>query len=144
MKNIIAIILLLILVSCSKNKDYQIINGFLETNNIELKNLSKEPYYLKNSLKHWKAEEFTDLHFSIKRNENYTIDPSFIKNKLSDKSTFKTKISLPLISNDSKKVLIGIEETWGSYENLTIYLLKKNKNGWTLETSINSTRTSSH
>jgi len=144
MKNIIIIFLLLILTSCSKNKDYKIINGFLETNNIKLKNLSSEPYYLDNSLKHWKEKEFTDLHFNIKRNESYTLDTSLIRNKISDNSKFKTKISRPLISNDTKKALIGIEETWGLYEKVTIYLLKKSENGWTLETKINSTTTLSH
>lgn len=144
MKNIVIVFLLLILTSCSKNEDYQIINDFLETNNIKLKNLSNEPYYLEKSLKHWKEKEFADLHFTIKRNENYTIDTSLIKNKLSDKSTFKTKISRPLISNDAKKALIGVEKTWGSYEDLTIYLLKESENGWVLETSITSTRTLSH
>lgn len=144
MKNIIIVSLLFILSSCSKNKDYQIINNFLETNDIKLKNLSSEPYYLEKSLKVWKEKEFTDVHFSIKRNENYIIDTSLIQNKFTDKSFFKTKISKPLISNDSKRALIGLEETWGLSEKLTIYLLKKSKNGWTLETSINSMRTLSH
>ncbi|MGG7551180.1 hypothetical protein ACQ7CX_11210 [Chryseobacterium arthrosphaerae] len=145
MKNIVIISLLLILTSCSKNKDYQIINAFLKTNNIKLKNLSNKPYYLENSLKYWEEKEFTDLYFSIKRNENYTIDTSLIKNKLLDvKSICTTKISKLLISNDAKRALIGIHEFCASDKKLTIYLLKKSENNWILETKISSISTLSH
>ena len=67
-----------------------------------------------------------------------------IKNKFVDKSICITKISKPLISNDAKRALIGIYEVCTSDENLTIYLLKKNKNGWALETNISSISTLSH
>lgn len=144
MRNLVIISFLLILTSCSKNKDYQIINGFLKTNNIKLKNLSNEPYYLENSLKKWNEKEFTDLHFTIKRNENYTIDTSLIKNKFVDKSICKTRISKPLISNDTKKALIGVEEICGPNKSLIIYLLKKSENDWVLETNISSISTLSH
>lgn len=145
MKTIIKLFLLLFFISCSNNQNNQIINIFLEANNIKLRNLSKEPYYLEKSLKHWKEAEFTNLNFNIKRNENYTIDTSMVKNKFSDtKSICKTKISHPLISNDTKKALIGVEEICGPNENITIYLLKKNEKGWVLETSINFISTFSH
>lgn len=146
MKSIIKILLVLSFIACSNNKDeYLIINNFLSSNNIKLKNLSNEPFYLEYSLQYFKEAEFKDLHFNIKRNEKYKIDTSAIKNKFHDSKSFCiTKVSQPLISEDGTMALVGLNKICGLEENLTIYLLKKDKNSWLLKTSINATKTISH
>ncbi|ASK31572.1 hypothetical protein CEY12_16265 [Chryseobacterium sp. T16E-39] len=146
MKSIITTLLVLSCIACSDNKDeYVIINDFLHSNNIKLKNLSTEPFYLEKSLNYFKEEEFKDLHFNIKRNEKYKIDTSAIKNKFKDSKSFCiTKLSKPLISEDGAMAIVGLDKVCGLEENLTIYLLQKGKNKWLLKTSINATKTISH
>lgn len=110
-----------------------------------MKNLSSEPFYLKEGLEYWKEKELTDLNFEI-INEKYQIDTSLVKNKYTDSKSIlcKTRISKPLFSKDRKRILLAVDENCGSDKSLTIYLLKKDKGKYVYETDINSTRTYRH
>lgn len=144
MRNLIYLIIIFVLTSCSERSDeYEIINTFFDEHKISLKNLSSEPFYLEEGLKHWKEKEFTDLNFEIVKNEKYTIDTSMVKNKFADsKSVCKSRISKPLFSKDKKRLLLAVEEDCGSNKNITIYLLKKDKVKYVYETDISSIRNS--
>lgn len=145
MRNLIYLIIIFTFTSCAKKSDdYEIINTFFDKHKISLKNLSSEPFYLREGLEYWKEKEFTNLNFEIIRNEKYKIDTSLVKNKYIDsKSTFcKSRISKPLFSKDKKRLLLAVEEACGSNKNIKIYLLKKDKAKYLYETDISSIRSS--
>lgn len=147
MRNLIYLIIIFAFTSCAEKKnDYEIINTFFDEHKISVKNLSSEPFYLKEGLEYWKEKEFKDLNFEIIKNEKYKIDTSLVKNKYIDsKSIFcKTRISKPLFSKDRKRVLLAVDENCGLDQSLTIYLLKKNKGKYVYETDIKSTRSYRH
>lgn len=147
MRNLIYLIIIFAFTSCAeKSNDYEIINTFFDEHKISVKNLSSEPFYLKEGLEYWKEKEFKDLNFEIIKNEKYKIDTSLVKNKYTEsKSIFcKTRISKPLFSKDRKRILLAVHENCDSDKSLTIYLLKKDKGKYVYETDINSTRTYSH
>ncbi|AZA61004.1 hypothetical protein [Chryseobacterium indoltheticum] len=147
MRNLIYLIIIFAFTSCTEKKnDYEIINTFFDEHKISVKNLSSEPFYLKEGLEYWKEKEFTDLNFEIIKNEKYKIDTSLVKNKYIDSKSIlcKTRISKPLFSKDRKRILLAVDENCGLDQSLTIYLLKKNKGKYVYETDINSTRTYRH
>ncbi len=147
MRNLIYLIIIFAFTSCAEKKnDYEIINTFFDEHKISVKNLSSEPFYLKEGLEYWKEKEFKDLNFEIIKNEKYKIDTSLVKNKYIDsKSIFcKTRISKPLFSKDRKRVLLAVDENCGLDQSLTIYLLKKDKGKYVYETDIKSTRSYRH
>lgn len=90
MRNLIYLIIIFAFTSCAeKSNDYEIINTFFDEHKISVKNLSSEPFYLKEGLEYWKEKEFKDLNFEIIKNEKYQIDTSLVKNKYTDsKSIF--------------------------------------------------------
>lgn len=131
MKYIVVIFIFNFIISCnSKQRDYELLNDFLVSNDIKLENLSSEPYYLENSLKYLNEKEYLNLNFKINKGEKYTIDTALIKNKLLiPKSKCISKISKPIYSSDSKYITFGIESNCGYEYYLKIYLLSKNKDG---------------
>ena len=147
MRNLIYLIIIFAFTSCAEKKnDYEIINTFFDEHKISVKNLSSEPFYLKEGLEYWKEKEFTDLNFEIIKNEKYQIDTSLVKNKYTDSKSIlcKTRISKPLFSKDRKRILLAVDENCGSDKSLTIYLLKKDKGKYVYETDIKSTRSYRH
>ncbi|MFL9833552.1 hypothetical protein [Chryseobacterium terrae] len=147
MRNLIYLIIIFAFTSCAeKSNDYEIINSFFDEHKISVKNLSPEPFYLKEGLEYWKEKEFAELNFDIIKNEEYQIDTALVKNKYTDsKSIFcKSKISKPLFSKDRKRILLAVEENCVSDKSLTIYLLKKDNGKYVYETDITFTGTLSH
>ena len=56
----IYLIIIFAFTSCTEKKnDYEIINTFFDEHKISVKNLSSEPFYLKEGLEYWKEKEFT-------------------------------------------------------------------------------------
>ncbi|WP_131726218.1 hypothetical protein [Chryseobacterium sp. Leaf405] len=118
-------------------------NTFFDEHKIRLKNLSSEPFYLREGLKYWEEKEFKDLNFEIVKNEKYTIDTSLVKNKFIDSKVYCTsRISKPLFSKDRKRLLLAVEEDCKSDKSVTIYLLKEIAGKYIYETDISSIRTS--
>ncbi|WP_445431475.1 hypothetical protein [Chryseobacterium indoltheticum] len=147
MRNLIYLIIIFAFTSCTeKSSDYEIINTFFDEHTISVKNLSSEPFYLKEGLEYWKEKEFTDLNFEIIKKEKYQIDTFLVKNKYIDSKSIlcKTRISKPLFSKDRKKILLAVDENCGSDKSLTIYLLKKDKGKYVYETDIKSTKSYRH
>lgn len=146
MKMILTILSLLSLISCfSYNEEYKTINDFLKDKDIQLENLSVEPYYFKNAILYFKENEFQEQGFNIRNENKYKIDTTLIQNKIIDeKSICITRISKPLLSFDGKKSLIAIEKNCRSDIELVIYLLYKENDKWVAKTNIKATEKSSH
>ncbi|RZJ47750.1 MAG: hypothetical protein EOO19_08925 [Chryseobacterium sp.] len=146
MRNLFFLFTILTFISCSKpSNDYEVINTFFDQHKIRLKNLSSEPFYLNEALKHWNRKEFEDLDFEIFQHEKYTIDTSLVKNKYPDSRRYcKTRISKPLFSKDKKRALLAVEEDCGSESVLTIFLLKKEQGKYIFEEDISSQMSLTH
>lgn len=120
-------------------------NTFFAEHKINLKNLSHEPFCLKEGFKYWEEKEFKDLNFEIVKDEKYTIDTSLVRNKFIDSKAYcKSRISKPIFSKDRKRLILAVEEDCRSDKSVTIYLLKEIDGKYVYETDVNSTNSLSH
>lgn len=130
-------ILISFLLGCCQRQDndYDIINDFIITNNIEVKNLQANTFcfkelYLTNG-------EAKVLNIDLKNDKCYhnnKIDLQKIKFKYTVNSQEKSKISFPLFSKDGKYVYLVVQTYEINSKNFrkkdVIYKIAKDKGKW--------------
>jgi len=130
------ILISLLLGSCQKqDNDYDIINNFMITNNIEVKNLQANAFCFKDL--YLTNGEAKILNIDLKNDkcyQNNKIDLKKINFHRVEKNQMDSKISFPLFSKDGKFAYIVIQNYEANSKNFykkeVIYKIAKDKGKW--------------
>lgn len=126
---------LLMLISCKKNnKEYEILNDFIKSNNIKITHLQNNPFCYKDL--HLTSSEEKALNINLK-NDIFCNTPLEI-DRINDigfqKNKFKSQISFPIFSNDMKYVYIIVSQYDSNeinfFRSTVLYKLEKINNHW--------------
>lgn len=125
---------LLTLSSCKNNKEYEILNDFIQNNKIEITYLQDEPFCFKDL--YLNALEEKTLNIKLKNDIlcNKKIDLDRLKGIKFKKGAPKSQISYPIYSNDGKYIYIIVSyyntNKINFFESTILYKLKKINNHW--------------
>ena len=126
---------LLVLSSCEKNsKEYEILNDFIHSNNIEIACLQDEPFCFKNLYLNQLEKKALNINVQNDFLCNHKIEIDRLKGIKFQEKSLKSQISYPIYSNDKKYIYIIVSyynvNKINFYKSTTLYKLKKINNHW--------------